>query len=72
MHMAKSRGGRERLTEWMARREIGVVALSRRLGVEHGQVSRIVAGKRPPSLDVAIGLEIVTGIPVSAWRGGVR
>ena len=41
------------------------LALAQELGITQGQVSRILSGRRPLNLDVAIRLEKITGIPIS-------
>ena len=41
-------------------------ALAERLGVSRSYVSLIAAGKRQPSLSLALRIESVTGVPIAA------
>ena len=51
------------LREAMAERRVTQRALAMRTGVNHSTISRIVSGKRVPSLRTAIAIFAVVGTP---------
>ena len=57
----------DRLAAWLGRTKLTQYDLADSLGVSQGQVSSIVTGRRKPSLDLAIKIERLAGIPASAW-----
>lgn len=47
-------------------------ALAKRLGIHESYVSFIASGKRQPSLDLALEIEALTGVPASALVSSER
>lgn len=55
------------LKGWIARRGLNQVEASVELGFHESFISMLVRGNRMPSLDNALHIEELTGIPVRAW-----
>lgn len=59
--------GAEQLRDWMTRRGFNQVETSVFFGFHESFVSLLLSGTRMPSLDNAVKIERLTGIPVVAW-----
>lgn len=67
--MARKRlDGRELLRVRLEERGWSRAALMEKIGADGAMVSRWLAGKRTPSLEMACRMEIALGVPVEAWR----
>jgi plasmid maintenance system antidote protein VapI len=60
------------LRDWIARRRINQVEAAQELGFHESFISMLVNGQRMPSLDNALHIEGLTGIPVKAWSSSVH
>jgi len=58
----------EILAEALVERGMTGAELARRMGVSEEHVDQLLNSKAPLSLDVAVGLERVLGIPANLWR----
>jgi transcriptional regulator with XRE-family HTH domain len=56
---------RTKLHRWMQATQTTQEDLARRLKVTQPTVSRILSGRRPINLDVALRLTEITGLPIS-------
>lgn len=61
------RGARERLAAWIERSKLTQVETARQLALDQTTLSKILAGDRRPSLEVAVRMHDLTGIPPDAW-----
>lgn len=59
--------GRERLAHTLAERGLSQQQLEKDLDVSAGIVSRWLAGKRVPSLEMAMRMERELGVPAESW-----
>lgn len=59
--------GRDLLTEAMASAGMRQADLRRLIGLGTGHVSRLLSGKRSPSVDTALLLFALFGIPLESW-----
>lgn len=59
--------GAEQLRDWMQRRGFNQAETARAFGWTVSFVSMLMNEHRLPSLDNAVKIERVTGIPVAAW-----
>jgi transcriptional regulator with XRE-family HTH domain len=57
----------ERLLAWIERAGLTQREFAADLGISEGQVSSLIAGRRTPSLSLAVVIEKRTGIPASSW-----
>lgn len=64
--------GPTQLRAWMERAGMTQFELSRELGVKQGAVSFWLCFQRTPKLDMAMRIERVTGVPVTAWSASVE
>lgn len=58
---------RQRVRVYLAQRDITQGQLADELGIDESYLSLIIRGRRHPSLDVAVRLERLTGIPASEF-----
>lgn len=64
--MVKSIGHAE-LRGWMSRSGRNYADIARLLGVSRPHLVYLTTGKRSPSLNLALRINTLTGIPVAAW-----
>jgi transcriptional regulator with XRE-family HTH domain len=56
-----------RLDAWRIQKKLTCSGLGKRVGADHSQISRICAGKRGPGRDLAVRIQVLTGIPITYW-----
>jgi transcriptional regulator with XRE-family HTH domain len=54
------------LTEYLAQSRLTQRALARALGISPSHLCDMLAGRRQPSLTVAVRIEQMTGVPIAA------
>ena len=59
------------LAQWMAANGYKDQRLADELSLSRSAITRIRRGERKPSLDVALRLERITGLPIGALVGAV-
>lgn len=59
--------GPEQLKDWMHRRRFMQREAADYLGYHETYISHLLSGSRTPSLDNAVQIERMTGIPIEAW-----
>lgn len=59
--------GPNQLREWIDRKGLADGEAAKVIGVDFTYISKLVNGHRQPSLDNAVKIERVTGVPVGAW-----
>lgn len=59
--------GPEQLKDWMHRRRFMQREAADYLGYHETYISHLLNGARTPSLDNAVQIERMTGIPIEAW-----
>lgn len=64
--------GPERLVEYCKRSRLKQYELADLLLMHNTTLSHVMSGKRRPGLDIAVRIEALTGIPVSAWADTAR
>lgn len=62
----------DRFREWIARSRLTQQEIAVRLGRHKSFVTRLKTGELRPTLDVAVQLEALTGIPAVAWSDARR
>ena len=60
--------GREQLARWLERSRLNQRDVSRQLGLHFTVINKILTGRRLPSLQGALAIEALTGVPMQAWR----
>lgn len=58
---------RMHLRAWMERQGLKHADVAQALGISQSQVSHLLRGARRPSLDLALRIYDLTGIPIAAW-----
>ena len=66
------KSGADLLREWITRKVYKQNEAALNLGLNETFLSMLVNGKRMPSLDNAVAIERLTGIPVEAWSSRER
>jgi transcriptional regulator with XRE-family HTH domain len=64
--------GPERLLQYCKRSHLKQYELADLLQMHNTTLSHVISGKRRPGLDIAVRIEALTGIPVSAWTDSER
>jgi transcriptional regulator with XRE-family HTH domain len=62
-----SKNGRERLAKYIIRSQQKQYEVADDLRITESYLSQVLSGRRRPGLDIAVRIETLTGIPVSAW-----
>lgn len=62
-----SKRGRERLSKYIERSRQKQYEVAADLRITESYLSQVLSGRRRPGLDIAVRIETLTGIPVSAW-----
>lgn len=62
----------ERFTRWIALSQLTQTEIARQLGRHKSFVSQLKNGSKRPTLDDAVKLEVLTGIPAVAWAVAPR
>jgi transcriptional regulator with XRE-family HTH domain len=64
---AMSKTGRQRLAKYVERSKQKQYEVAQDLRITESYLSQVLSGRRRPGLDIAVRIETLTGIPVSAW-----
>jgi len=59
--------GQARLLRWLERSGLNRHEFSQLIHADPSTVTKILSGIRRPSFDIAVQIEMETGIPVKAW-----
>ncbi len=59
--------GRDRLAAYQKRSELKGFELAELLGIPHPTLSKLLSGKRLPTLPIAIRIQQRTGVSVESW-----
>lgn len=59
--------GASQLAEWIRKRNEKKAEIARMFGISAGYLSMFLSGERAPGRDVAVKIQDLAGIPVSAW-----
>jgi plasmid maintenance system antidote protein VapI len=62
----------ERFTRWIALSQLTQTEIARQLGRHKSFVTQLKNGSKRPTLDDAVKLEVLTGIPAVAWAVAPR
>jgi transcriptional regulator with XRE-family HTH domain len=62
-----SKTGRQRLAKYVERSKQKQYEVAQDLRITESYLSQVLSGRRRPGLDIAVRIETLTGIPVSAW-----
>jgi plasmid maintenance system antidote protein VapI len=62
----------ERFTRWIALSGLTQTEIARQLGRHKSFVTQLKNGVKRPTLDDAVKLEVMTGIPAVAWAVSLR
>lgn len=66
---AVTRSPKQQVDEWLVDHQMTRTDLALRLKISTAHLSMILSGERTPSLDVAVALERLTGIPPKTFAG---
>jgi plasmid maintenance system antidote protein VapI len=69
---AMPKTGRERLAKYITRSRQKQYEVAGDLRITESYLSQVLSGRRRPGLDIAVRIETLTGIPVSAWAASKK
>lgn len=59
--------GRQRLREWLDRARLNQQEFAKMIEMDPSTLTKILLGSRRPTLNAAVQIADITGIPVDAW-----